>query len=122
MSLPIRQPVIVGRNFLFENIVTSASKKVVTFETENGSMTGDQSFVQWVNDAVGLIECKGNGRVVVRVASLSYRLPNGMSSLNISVISAVGSPAIRGQYYTRFGPYWFPQEAVVEAGVSEIPL
>ncbi|MEP5240886.1 MAG: hypothetical protein ABJQ38_18205 [Flavobacteriaceae bacterium] len=28
----------------------------------------------------------------------------------------------KGQYYIRFGPNWFPQEAIVEAGVSEIPL
>ena len=37
-------------------------------------------FTQWVNGTVGIIEDKGNGRVVVRVASHRYRLPNAMMS------------------------------------------
>ena len=29
----------------------------------------------------------------------------------------------KGAYYVRFlGPEWFPQEAIVDAGVSEIPI
>lgn len=109
---------IVGHNFPFEkNRDVSASTTVVTFETENGSVIGDQSFVQRVNNAVGLIECKRSGRVVVRVASQSYRLPNAMSWLEVSLTNADGSPAIKGPYYIRFGSDWLPQEAVMEAGV-----
>ena len=33
-----------------------------------------------------------------------------------------GTDAAKGSYYVRFGPEWFPQEAIVEAVVSEIPL
>ena len=33
-----------------------------------------------------------------------------------------GTDAAEGLYYIRFGSDWFPQEAIVEAGISEIPL
>lgn len=57
------------------------NRNVVTFvQNGGGSSTIDQRFTQWVNGTVGIIEDKGNGRVVVRVASHRYRLPNAMMS------------------------------------------
>ena len=34
----------------------------------------------------------------------------------------VALPLTEGAYYIRFGSEWFPQEAMVEAGTSEIPI
>lgn len=45
-----------------------------------------------------------------------------MSWVKTSLNNVDGSSANQGQYYIRFGQNWFPQEAIVEAGVSEIPL
>ena len=64
----------------------SETETVVTFvePDEVSTTSSNQRFTQWVNNAVGMIESKGNGRVVVRVASHSYRPPNAMSWLNVS--------------------------------------
>ena len=61
-------------------------------------------------------------QVVVRIANHKYRLPEAMSWVKICLTNIDGTPATQGQYYIRFGPNWFPQEAIVEAGISEIPL
>ena len=69
-----------------------------------------------------MIEGKGADRVVVRVASHKHRFPDAMSWLKVRLTKMDGTDAAEESYYVRFGPEWFPQEAVVEAGVSEIPL
>ena len=45
-----------------------------------------------------------------------------MSWVRIALTKTDGTAAPVGSYYIRFGEGWFPQEAIVEAGVSEIPL
>ena len=45
-----------------------------------------------------------------------------MSWLLVSLTSADGTEAERGAYYIRFGPEWFQQDVIVEAGISEIPI
>ena len=45
-----------------------------------------------------------------------------MSWLQVSFTNADGTKAEKGAYYVRFGPEWLPQGAIVEAGVSEVPI
>lgn len=69
-----------------------------------------------------MIEGEGNGRVEVRVASRIYPLTNAMSWVQKHLTIADGSHANKGQYFIRFGTAWFPQEAIVKAGNSEISI
>ena len=69
-----------------------------------------------------MVEREGKGRVIVCVASHNHKLPNAMSWLLVRFTNADGTEAEKGAYYIRFGPGWFPQEAIVEAGISEIPI
>ena len=49
-------------------------------------------------------------------------MPNAISWVQVHLTSIDGTDAAEGLYYIRFGPGWFPQEAIVEAGISEISL
>ena len=49
-------------------------------------------------------------------------MPNAISWVQVHLTNLDGTDAAEGLYYIRFGPDWFPQEAMVEAGISEIPL
>ena len=69
-----------------------------------------------------MIEEKSGRRVVVRVASSKYQLPNAMSWARVALTKTHGTAAPASSYHIRFGEGWFPQEAIVEEGVSEIPL
>ena len=69
-----------------------------------------------------MIEEKSGSRVFVRVAGSKYWLPNAISWVRVALTKTDGTTAPAGSYYIRFGEGWFPQEAIVEAGVSEIAL
>ena len=69
-----------------------------------------------------MIEGKRKNRVVVIAASHNQSLPNAISWVQVHLTSIDGTDAAEGLYCTRFGSDWFPQEAIVEAGISEIPL
>ena len=75
-----------------------------------------------MNSAVGMIKGKTKNRVVVRVASHNQCLPNAMSWVQVHVKNNDGTDSAEGFYCTCFGSDWFPQEAIVEAGISEISL
>ncbi len=101
----------------------NSTQTLVTFVgTEGESVSGDHRFNQWVNNAVGMIEGDSDSSVVVRVAGSKFRLPNAMSWVSVALTNADGTAAPTGSYYIRFGSEWSPQEAIVEAGVSQIPL
>ena len=96
---------------------------IATFvTTTNGLASKEGRYRKWINNAVGMMERKGKGRVIVRVASHNHKLPNAMSWLLVSLTNVDGTEAEKGTYYIRFGSEWFPQEAIVEAGLSEIPI
>ena len=65
---------------------------------------------------------KKKNRVVVRGTSHNQSLPNAISWVQVYLTNIDGTDAAEGLYYIRFGPDWFPQEAIVEVGISEIPL
>ena len=69
-----------------------------------------------------MLEGDSDSSVVVRVAGSKNRLPNAMSWVSVALTNADGTAAPTGSYYIRFSSEWFPQEAIVEAGVSQIPL
>ena len=101
----------------------SGTETILTFVEPNRDLEViNQRYTQWVDSAVGMIESKGADRVVVRVASHRHRLPDAMSWLKVRLTNMDGTDAAVGAYYVRVGPECFSQEAIVEAGVSEIPL
>ena len=101
----------------------SDTETILTFvEPDHDLEATNQRYTQWIKCEVGMIEGKGTDRVLVCVASHRHRLPDAMSSLKVRLTKKDGTDAAKGSYYVRFGPEWFPQEAIVEAGVSEIPL
>ena len=69
-----------------------------------------------------MIERERKNRAVVRAASHNQSLPNAISWAQVHHTNIDGTDAAEGLYYIRFGSDWFPQEAIVEAGISEIPL
>ena len=101
----------------------SEKTTIVTFVTNtNGLESKEERYRKWINNAVGMVEREGKGRVIVCVASHNHKLPNAMSWLLVSLTNADGTEAEKGAYYIRFGPEWFPQEAIVDSGISEIPI
>lgn len=62
----------------------------------SGLASNAQRYQEWVHNAVGIIEGKGNGRVVVRVASHWHKLPNAMSWLQVGFTNADGTDAEKG--------------------------
>ena len=73
-----------------------------------------------MNNVGRMIEGKRKNRAVVRVARHNHRFPNAMSWVQVHLTTTDGSDAAEGLYYIRFGSDWFPQEAIVEASISEI--
>ena len=61
---------------------------------------------------------------MVRAARHNQSLPNAISWVQVHLTNIDGTDAAEGLYYIRFGfgSDWLPQEAIVEAGISEIPL
>ena len=101
----------------------NSSETLVTFVgKDGGSVASDHRLNNWTHNAVGTIDEKNGSRVVVRVASSKHRLPNAMSWVRVASTKPDGTAAPAGSYYIRFGEGWFPQEDIVEAGVSETPL
>ena len=49
-------------------------------------------------------------------------LPNAMSWVKVRLTNEDGTEAQKGTYRVEFGDKWYPQEALVDAGESEIPL
>ena len=45
-----------------------------------------------------------------------------MSWVQVHLTNSDGTDEAEGLYYIRFGSDWFPQEAIIEAGISETPL
>ena len=100
----------------------SKTETVATFLENENAPPVDQHFSQWVKGAVGMIEGKRKNRIVVRAASHNQSLPNAISWVQVHLTNIDGTDAAERLYYIRFGSEWFPQEAIVEAGISEIPL
>ena len=69
-----------------------------------------------------MIEGKRNNRALVRAASRDQSLPNSISWVQVHLTNVDGTDAAEGLYYIRFGSDWFPQKAIAETGISEIPL
>ena len=95
---------------------------MATFFENANTPPVDQHFNHWVKGAVGMIKGKRKNRVVVRAATHNQSLPNAISWVQVHLTHFDGTHAAEGLYYIRFGPGWFPQEAIVGAGISEIPL
>ena len=55
---------------------------------------------------------------MVRVAGSKYRLPNATSWVRVALTKTNGTATPACSYYIRFRESWFPQEAIVEAGIS----
>ena len=100
----------------------SKTETVGTFLENENAQPVDQHFNQWVNGAVGMIESKRKKRRLVRDASHNQSFPNGISLVQVHLTSIDGTDAAEGLYYIRFGSDWFPQEAIVETGISQISL
>lgn len=96
---------------------------VVTFEEgEHEKQDNDDRFTKWVDNAVGMVEQEGDGRVMVKCAGKKRWLPNTMSWIQVHLTNIDGSEAAEGVYNVRFSEGWFPREQLVEAGTSEIPM
>ena len=86
------------------------TETLVTFPgKDGGSVAIDHRFNNRIHNAVGMIEEKSGSRVVVRVASSNYKLPNAMSWVRVALTKTDGIAAPAGCYYIRFGEDWFPQ-------------
>ena len=118
--------VLLGRNSLSAFPVrkyrdVSATETIVTFVTKEGVAQQDR-FSEWKNNPVGMIEPEGEKQVLVRSVCENHWLPKQISWVAVEVTKTDGTAAEEGLYYASFGEKWFPQEALVQAGKSEIPL
>ena len=101
----------------------SASETIVTFVgDDDGPKGGDARYEQWVSSAVGMVESAGGESVVARYAGTHRWLPNAISWVTVQLTTPAGTAVTEGTYYVRFREGWYPQEAIVEAGVTEIPM
>ena len=102
---------------------TNEEETVVTFTAQDdGSAAGDHRFKKWVDQAIGMIESPANCKVVVRHADKCCMLSEGFTWVRAELRNCDGSAADPGSYYVRFQDGWTPSEAIVDAGLSEIPL
>ena len=102
---------------------TNEDETFVTFTAQyDGSVAGDHRFKKWVDQAIGMIESPADCKVVVRHADKSCMLSEGFTWVKIELRNCDGSAADPGSYYARFQDGWTPSEAIVDAGLSEIPL
>ena len=69
-----------------------------------------------------MIESPVDCKVVVRHADKSCMLNEGFTWVKVELRNCDGSAADPGSYYVRFQDGWTPSEAIVDAGLSEIPL
>ena len=76
------------------------AETVVAFLANESAPPDDLRFRQWVKGAVGMTECKRQGRAVVRVASHRHRLPNVMSWLPVRLTNTDGTDAAEGAYFS----------------------
>ena len=69
-----------------------------------------------------MVEREGDGEVIVQSADKRRWMPEEMSWVKVSLTKPDGTEAEPGTYLVDFGEHWFPHEALVDAGTSEIPL
>ena len=111
---PIRQEKDVSEE---ETIVSFVGRK-------GGGWSSDRSMgEEWIGKAVGMVDVEGDGKVTIESVGKRRWLPNAVSWVKVELKNEDGTEARQGTYRVEFGEKkWFPQEALVEAGVSEIPL
>ena len=96
---------------------------VVTFTAQDdGSAASDHRFKKLADQAIGMIESPADCKVIVRHARKSCMLSEGFTWVKVELRNCDGSAADTGSYYVRFQDGWTPSEAIVDAGLSEIPL
>ena len=102
---------------------TDKDETVVAFTAQDdGSAAGDHRFKNWVVQAIGMIESTADCKVVVSHADKSCMLSEGFTWVKAELRNCDGSDADPRSYYERFHDGWTPNEAIVDAGLSDIPL
>ena len=102
---------------------THERETIVTFTAQDeGSVAGNHGFRKWVSQAIGMIERPADCKVVVRYADKSCVLSEGCIWVKVGLRNGDGSAAYPGLYYVRFKDELTPNEAIVDAILSEIPL
>ena len=102
---------------------THESETIVTFTAQDEeTVAGNHGFRKWVNQAIGMIERPADCKVVVRYADKSCVLSEGCICVKVELRNGDESAAYPGLYYVRFKDEWTPNEAIVAAILSEIPL
>lgn len=69
-----------------------------------------------------MVEGDGDGTVVVKFNGKRRWLPNEMSWVDVNLTNPDGSAAAKGTYRVQFSKNWYPSEALVKNGGTEIPL
>ena len=95
---------------------------VIVTAQDEGSAAGDHRFKKWVDQAIGMIKSPTGCKVDVRHADKSCMLSEGFTLVKGELRNCGGSAADPGSYYVRFQDGWTPKKAIVDAGLSEIPL
>ena len=102
---------------------TNKHETVITFTAQDeGSAAGDHRLKTWVDQVIGMIEGPANCKAVVRHADKSCMLSEGITWVKVELRNCDGSAADPGSYDVRLQDEWTPKEAIVDAGLSEIPL
>ena len=69
-----------------------------------------------------MIESPADRKVIVRHADKSCMLSEGFTWVKVELRNCDGSAADPRSYYVRLQDEWTPKEAIVDAGLSEVPL
>ena len=102
---------------------TNGDKTILILTAQDeGSVAGDHRLKKWVDQAIGMIESPADCEIVVRHADKSCMLSEGFTWVKVDLRNYDGSAADPGTYYVRFQDGWTPNEAMVDADLSEIPL
>ena len=75
-----------------------------------------------IRPAIGMIESLADCKVAVRYADKTCKLSEGFTWAKLDLSNFDGSAAYPGSYYVRFQDGRTPKEAIVDAGLSDIPL
>lgn len=81
----------------------------------------DHRNAEWVNNALGMLDANSES-VVARYAGVLRRLPKCNIVSYCPTHYTRGDGGDRGSHYIRFREGWYPQEAVEEAGITQIPM
>lgn len=69
-----------------------------------------------------MVYVRANTDRLVRYSGDTVTLPNAVWLVAVDLMNKDGPDAKEGSYSVRFSSDWFPQEAIVDAGRTKIPL